>query len=74
MYLMRQIGRDGQYKADLPDFMVFLDWKSFPWHWWNTDHFGYTLLLVVAVPGLLSYLKTGRETAAIAGITEGFGG
>ncbi|MEO5670042.1 MAG: urea ABC transporter permease subunit UrtC, partial [Ramlibacter sp.] len=22
MYLMRQIGRDGQYKNDLPDFMV----------------------------------------------------
>ena len=27
MYLMRQIGREGQYQADLPDFMVFLDWK-----------------------------------------------
>ena len=27
MYLMRQIGRDGQYQSDLPDFMVFLDWK-----------------------------------------------
>jgi urea transport system permease protein len=30
MYLMRQIGRDGNYKSDLPDFMVFLDWKSCP--------------------------------------------
>ena len=28
MYLMRQIGREGQYQADLPDFMVFLDWKT----------------------------------------------
>ncbi len=56
MYLMRQIGRDGQYKADLPDFMVFLDWKAFPWQWWNTDHFGYALLLVVAVPGLLAFV------------------
>ncbi len=27
MYLMRQIGRDGVYGVDLPDFMVFLDWK-----------------------------------------------
>ncbi len=27
MYLMRQIGTDGNYKSDLPDFMVFLDWK-----------------------------------------------
>jgi len=24
MYLMRQIGRDGHYRSDLPDFMVFL--------------------------------------------------
>ena len=28
MYLMRPIGRDGEYQSDLPDFMVFLDWKS----------------------------------------------
>jgi len=28
MYLMRQIGRDGSYKSDLPDFMVFLDWPG----------------------------------------------
>ena len=32
MYLMRQIGRDGVYKSDLPDFMVFLDWKELPWY------------------------------------------
>jgi urea transport system permease protein len=54
MYLMRQIGRDGQYQADLPDFMVFLDWKELPWHWWNTDQFWWAALLVVAVPGLLA--------------------
>ena len=30
MYLMRQIGRDGSYQSDLPDFMVFLDWKELP--------------------------------------------
>src|SRR6185369_4834051 len=27
MYLMRMIGHEGQYQSDLPDFMVFLDWK-----------------------------------------------
>jgi urea transport system permease protein len=27
MYLMRQIGLEGNYKSVLPDFMVFLDWK-----------------------------------------------
>ena len=31
MYLMRSIGREGVYKSDLPDFMVFLDWKELPW-------------------------------------------
>ena len=56
MYLMRQIGGDGQYRAELPDFMVFLDWKEFPWQWWNTDHFAWALLLAVAAPGLLAYV------------------
>ena len=56
MYLMRQIGRQGQYQSDLPDFMVFLDWKELPWHWWNTDQFWWAALLVVAVPGLLAYV------------------
>jgi urea transport system permease protein len=54
MYLMRQIGRDGQYKADLPDFMVFLNWKELPWHWGWSDSFIAQLLLVVLVPGLLA--------------------
>jgi urea transport system permease protein len=56
MYLMRQIGREGQYQSHLPDFMVFLDWKDFPWHWWNTDQFWWAMLLVVLVPGLLAYV------------------
>jgi urea transport system permease protein len=56
MYLMRQIGRDGQYQSDMPDFMVFLDWKEFPWHWWMSDQFWWALVLVVAVPGLLAYV------------------
>ncbi|MCS6995378.1 MAG: urea ABC transporter permease subunit UrtC [Casimicrobiaceae bacterium] len=56
MYLMRQIGRDGVYQSDLPDFMVFLDWKSLPWHWAWSDSFLLQLLLVVAVPGLLAFV------------------
>jgi urea transport system permease protein len=56
MYLMRGIGGEGQYQSHLPDFMVFLDWKDFPLHWWNTDSFLWTLLLVVAVPGLLAFV------------------
>jgi urea transport system permease protein len=56
MYLMRQIGRDGNYKSDLPDFMVFLDWKELPWHWGLSDSFLAQVLLVVLVPGLLALL------------------
>jgi urea transport system permease protein len=56
MYLMRQIGREGQYQSDLPDFMVFLDWKEFPWQWWGTDSFLWSAFLVVAVPGVLAYV------------------
>ena len=56
MYLMRQIGRDGQYKSDMPDFMVFLNWKEFPWHWALSDSFVAQLLLVILVPGLLAFV------------------
>jgi len=56
MYLMRQIGADGQYKVDMPDFMVFLDWKEFPWHWVLSNSFIAQALLVVLVPGLLAFV------------------
>jgi urea transport system permease protein len=53
---MRSIGLDGVYHSHLPDFMVFLDWKSLPWYWHGTDHFIYAALLVIVVPGLLAWL------------------
>ena len=56
MYLMRQIGTDGNYKSELPDFMVFLDWKELPWHWALSDSFVATLLLIVLVPGLVAFV------------------
>ncbi len=56
MYLMRQIGRDGNYKSDLPDFMVFLDWKTLPWHWTFSDSFIATLILIVVVPGVVAFV------------------
>jgi len=56
MYLMRQIGRDGQYQSDLPDFMVFLDWKELPWHWALSDSFLATLALIVLVPGGVAFV------------------
>jgi len=56
MYLMRQIGRDGNYKSDLPDFMVFLDWKTLPWHWTFSDSFVATLILIVLVPAGVAWV------------------
>ena len=56
MYLMRQIGTDGNYKSNLPDFMVFLDWKTLPWHWTFSNSFLATLLLIVLVPGVLAFV------------------
>ncbi|MGA0569806.1 urea ABC transporter permease subunit UrtC [Variovorax sp. VNK109] len=56
MYLMRQIGLDGNYKSELPDFMVFLDWKELPWHWTFSGSFILQMLLVVLVPGLLAFV------------------
>ena len=54
MYLMRQIGLDGNYKSELPDFMVFLDWKELPWHWLGSSSFVFQMAMVVLVPGLLA--------------------
>lgn len=56
MYLMRQIGSDGQYRMPMPDFMVFLNWKEFPWHWAVSDSFVAQMLLVLLVPGLLAFV------------------
>ena len=56
MYLMRAIGRDGVYQSNLPDFMVFLDWKTYPWFWSMTDNFWYCMALVVLVPGVLAFV------------------
>ena len=56
MYLMRQIGSDGQYRMPMPDFMVFLNWKEFPWHWALSDSFVAQMLLVVLAPGLLAFV------------------
>jgi urea transport system permease protein len=55
MYLMREIGPRGVYGDPiLPDFMVFLNWKSLPWFWHGFNHFSFALLMVVLAPGLLA--------------------
>ncbi len=55
MYLMRQIGPRGVYANPLlPDFMVFLNWKSLPWYWLGFDHFWFACLMIVLVPGVFA--------------------
>ena len=57
MYLMRQIGDRGVYGDPvLPDFMVFLNWEELPWYWHGFDHFGFALLMVGLVPGVLAFV------------------
>ena len=56
MYLMRQIGSDGQYRLPMPDFMVFLNWKQFPWHWALSDSFIAQMALVILAPGVLAFV------------------
>jgi len=56
MYLMREIGNEGQYRSFLPDFMVFLDWKEFPWYWAGSEYFVLALLKILLVPGLLAFV------------------
>ncbi len=56
MYLMREIGNEGQYRSFLPDFMVFLDWKAFPWYWYGSEYFWVAALKILLIPGLLAYV------------------
>jgi urea transport system permease protein len=57
MYLMRQIGTRGVYgNPDLPDFMVFLNWKELPWYWQGFEHFPFAFVMMLLVPGLLAFV------------------
>ena len=57
MYLMRQIGDRGVYgNPELPDFMVFLNWKELPWYWQGFDNFGFAMIMVLVVPGILGFV------------------
>ncbi len=55
MYLMRQIGPRGVYGDPiLPDFMVFLNYKSLPWFWYGFNHFLVALAMIGLVPALVA--------------------
>jgi urea transport system permease protein len=60
MYLMRQIGRRGVYGDPiLPDFMVFLNYKSLPWFWHGFNRFPFALAMMVLAPALLALVFGG---------------
>jgi urea transport system permease protein len=56
MYLMRSIRGEGVYRSDLPDFMVFLDWKALPWYWHGFQVFWFAVAMAVLVPGAIAFL------------------
>ena len=56
MHLMRQVGERGVYgNPELPDFMVFLDWKELPWYWYGFDSFAFAALMAMLAPGALAF-------------------
>jgi urea transport system permease protein len=57
MYMMRQIGARGVYgNAELPDFMVFLNWQELPWYWHGFEYFPFAILMIVLAPGILAFV------------------
>ncbi len=56
MHLMLMIGKLGQYKSDLPDFMVFLGYTKLPAHWEPFAHFGFAAFAVLWVPGVVAFV------------------
>lgn len=56
MHLMLMIGKMGQYKSDLPDFMVFLGHTKLP-SWWEPFYsFPFAMAMVLLLPGIISLI------------------
>ena len=56
MHLMLMIGKLGQYKSDLPDFMVFLGHTHLPAFWKPFYSFPFSLAMIFIVPGVLAFV------------------
>ncbi|MDX1953791.1 MAG: urea ABC transporter permease subunit UrtC [Verrucomicrobiota bacterium] len=63
MHLMLMIGKLGQYKADIPDFMVFLEFQTrfpetggLPPHWIPFRDFWFASAAVIWVPALVAFI------------------
>lgn len=54
MHMMRDMAGEGVYRSELPDFMVFLDWKELPWFWYGFDNLAFALVMAVVAPALLA--------------------
>ncbi|MBF0290353.1 MAG: urea ABC transporter permease subunit UrtC, partial [SAR324 cluster bacterium] len=49
MHLMRAMAGEGVYRSELPDFMVFLNWKELPWYWYGFSSFPFAMFMVMFV-------------------------
>jgi urea ABC transporter permease protein UrtC len=56
MHLMLMIGKLGQYKSTLPDFMVFLGYNKLPAHWEPFYNVWFAIGAVFWVPGLVALI------------------
>ncbi|MCC6234478.1 MAG: urea ABC transporter permease subunit UrtC [Verrucomicrobiales bacterium] len=63
MHLMLKIGKLGQYKADIPDFMVFLEFPKrypetggLPPHWLPFHNFSFAVAAVIIVPAVVAFI------------------
>jgi urea transport system permease protein len=63
MHLMLMIGKLGQYKADIPDFMVFLEFPArfpetggLPPHWIPFKSFWFAVAAVIIVPAIVAFI------------------
>ncbi|HEY5893774.1 MAG TPA: urea ABC transporter permease subunit UrtC [Chthoniobacterales bacterium] len=56
MHLMLLIGKLGQYKSDLPDFMVFLGYQKLPAHWEPFHSFWFAAAMTMLVPGIVAFV------------------
>ncbi len=56
MYLMRMIGDLGEHHQPIPDFLVFLGWTKLPPFWEPFSSFGFAVLMVFLLPGVVSLI------------------
>jgi urea transport system permease protein len=56
MHMMREMAGEGVYRSELPDFMVFLDWKELPWFWYGFDNIVFALAMAVLIPAALAFV------------------